>query len=312
MPFSRKAERALASFRHAAEAGRFPHAILIAGAPRGEGGAFADALLQLLFHTTPEHLHAHADIRYIEPESKSRQILIDDHIRPLIEFTELTSYEGGWKAGVILFAERMNPNAQNALLKTLEEPPPKTVLMLVSELPAALLATIRSRVQYVNLMQEAAPDAPWLEEVLDLLRNPPARHPIDIQAWADALAAPLRRVEETAKAAEEALAEQREAENPNAPEPNKDMLAARIASRISEAREEIFRTIQLWQRDIMAFQQGGAPLLGDEAAISAQAEKLTPAAVRARIAAVETARKRLSRNISPASIFFLLARALSI
>ena len=53
-------------------------------------------------------------------------------------------YDGGWKACVILFADRLNPDAQNILLKTLEEPPPNTILLLVTASPATLLATVRS------------------------------------------------------------------------------------------------------------------------------------------------------------------------
>ena len=64
---------------------------------------------------------------------------------------------------MILFADRMNPSAQNALLKTLEEPPPHSLLMLVTDSPAALLPTIRSRAQFVDVTEDDRPaDAAWV------------------------------------------------------------------------------------------------------------------------------------------------------
>ena len=157
MPSSPKLERALTDLRRTIVAGRMPHAWLVSGRPRGSGNDFVRGLLTLLFPTTPpERLYEHPDIRWIEPESKSRQIKVDEQIRPLIQFINLTSYSGGWKAGIILFADRMNANSQNALLKTLEEPPPHSLLVLVTDIPAAMLPTIRSRAQYIEEIGRAS------------------------------------------------------------------------------------------------------------------------------------------------------------
>ena len=68
----------------------------------------------------------------------------------------LKSYEGGWKMMVIWMPEKMNAAAANELLKTLEEPTPQTLLMLVGESDERLLPTIRSRVQTVRLKAESA------------------------------------------------------------------------------------------------------------------------------------------------------------
>lgn len=67
----------------------------------------------------------------------------------------LKSYEGGWKMMVIWMAEKMNTAAANELLKTLEEPTPNTLLLLVAESDERLLPTIRSRVQTVRLRVES-------------------------------------------------------------------------------------------------------------------------------------------------------------
>lgn len=71
----------------------------------------------------------------------------------------LKSYEGGWKMMVIWMAEKMNTAAANELLKTLEEPLPGTLLMLVAESDERMLSTIKSRVQTVRL-QPSGGD-PW-------------------------------------------------------------------------------------------------------------------------------------------------------
>lgn len=69
----------------------------------------------------------------------------------IINSLSLKSYEGGWKMVVIWMAEKMNPEAANELLKTLEEPTPGTVILLVAESDERMLSTIRSRVQTIRL-----------------------------------------------------------------------------------------------------------------------------------------------------------------
>jgi DNA polymerase III subunit delta' len=296
-----------------------PHAVLVSGHPRGAGSQFAEGLLGLLFKEPDSlRLRQHVDIRWIEPESKSRQIRVDEQIRPLIEFIGLTSYEGGWKAGVILFADRLNANAQNALLKTLEEPPPHSLLVLVTDMPAALLPTIRSRAQYVEVLEDARrADIPWVPVVMDLLRNPPLRQGCEMMAWTDRLTAPLRSLEELATAEEisrqEELARSRvDAEFTKA---DKGIIEGRVAARVKEMREELLRMIQLWQRDVLARVQGAeaspANFPDEEASIAAQAEGVSFAEAAARVAVVDEVRELLEHNIREAAALPRMARAFS-
>jgi DNA polymerase-3 subunit delta' len=74
-----------------------------------------------------------------------------DRIRAMIDFVQLTSHRQRGKVAVISPAERMTPGAANALLKTLEEPPPGTYLLLVSDQPGRLPATIASRCRKLML-----------------------------------------------------------------------------------------------------------------------------------------------------------------
>ncbi len=84
-------------------------------------------------------------------------------IRALIDFIELTSHRQRAKIGVIAPAERMNAAAANALLKTLEEPPAGTFLILVADLPGRLPATILCRCRRVRVPLPAADEAcAWL------------------------------------------------------------------------------------------------------------------------------------------------------
>lgn len=82
---------------------------------------------------------------------KSRSLKIDP-MRELIARLELTSHRGGHKVAMICPAERMVPNAANCLLKTLEEPPGQTTILLVCDSPARLPATILSRCERVRLV----------------------------------------------------------------------------------------------------------------------------------------------------------------
>ncbi len=90
----------------------------------------------------------HPDLLLIEPEERGKQIKVDQ-VRRMIEFTEKTPQQGGFRVVVLCPAENMNISSANALLKCLEEPGRDTLMMLVSQQVSALLPTIRSRCQQV-------------------------------------------------------------------------------------------------------------------------------------------------------------------
>jgi DNA polymerase-3 subunit delta' len=154
-------EDAFQQLRSQHEAARLGHAWLFAG-HQGTGKlALALYLAQYLLCTRPAggrpcgtcpdcHLfsvNTHPDFRLEQPEKK---LITVDQIRDTIEFAQNMSRRGGMKVLVFEPAEAMNLNAANALLKLLEEPPQRTLLLLVSHQPGALLATIRSRCQVLR------------------------------------------------------------------------------------------------------------------------------------------------------------------
>ncbi|HYB71015.1 MAG TPA: hypothetical protein VEH80_10100, partial [Candidatus Bathyarchaeia archaeon] len=104
------------------------------------------------------HVGDHPDLLWIGRGPEDTRVRISQ-VRALQAALHLRPYEGGWRAAVIEDAEWLNAEAQNALLRLLEEPPPHTVLVLVAASTAGLLATLRSRCQRVRF---APPDAdPW-------------------------------------------------------------------------------------------------------------------------------------------------------
>ncbi|HEV2677995.1 MAG TPA: DNA polymerase III subunit delta' [Aliidongia sp.] len=188
-----------AGLLQAVASGRLPHAIILGG-PRGIGkatlafrfarwllaGAGADDAGPSLFgevavptdlHVDPGHPVArrisaagHADLLTVErgwdpKRKKMRGEIVVDDVREVSHFLRMTSAEGGWRIVVIDSADEMNRNAANALLKVLEEPPKRALLLLVCHAPGRLLPTIRSRCRKLFLQPLAA------EEVVRLLRD---------------------------------------------------------------------------------------------------------------------------------------------
>ena len=159
--------------------GRLPHALLIHGA-RGTGKlGFAEHIAQFLLCEAADEARkpcgacegcrwflagSHPDLRRIEPEALAREPIAEteegdapakkgkpsteikvEQVRDLAGFLNLRSHRGRLRVALVHPAEDLNPNAANALLKGLEEPPAGAVFLLVSHRPARLLPTIRSR-----------------------------------------------------------------------------------------------------------------------------------------------------------------------
>jgi len=153
-------EKDMAALRSAYEAQRMPHALLIHEAPGAGGDWLANWTARMVLGTDREQ---HPDWARIHPIEESKQIRIEQ-IRELGEELSLTSHQGGYKVGVISPADVLNRFAANALLKTLEEPPPRTVLILVVTQPSRLPATILSRCQRIRIAAPAREQAvAWLE-----------------------------------------------------------------------------------------------------------------------------------------------------
>ncbi len=90
--------------------------------------------------------------RPYDPRTKRLLSIISvDEVRRLRSFLGLTAGEGGWRVVIVDSADELNVNAANALLKSLEEPPPRALFLLVTSQPSGLLPTIRSRCRRLDL-----------------------------------------------------------------------------------------------------------------------------------------------------------------
>jgi DNA polymerase III subunit delta' len=156
-----------------------PHALLIQDAPGAGGTQLALWLAQLLLGAQPT---GHPDFTRLGLIEDSKQIRVEQ-ARELSAHLALASHQGGYKLALIDPADALNWNAANAMLKLLEEPPARTVLILVAQQPSRLPATILSRCQRVRIrtperepalkwLRQFAGEGPW-EAVLDVIGNAP-------------------------------------------------------------------------------------------------------------------------------------------
>jgi DNA polymerase-3 subunit delta' len=241
--------------------------------------------------------HEHPDVLRLEPESKSRQIVIgeageDEGLRKMVRFISLTPFIGPWKVGVLLDADRMNPAAANAFLKTLEEPPPASLIFLLTEAPQSLPATILSRCQKITLAAtpESA-DEPWRAALLDWLRAGPASDALQTAARAG-------RLEQILDAERKRVAE---VEGDAAKEEGveKEVIAARVGARYRAVRATLLKQLLLWHRDVLLrvlqVETGGFHFSAEAEAQQRQAAGLAPAAALADVRRLEKLIQRLEQ-----------------
>lgn len=173
LPWLRESQAALLRLR---EQSRLPHALLI---PAREGVG-AEPLAQWMAAVSLCESAAapcgrcascallradnHPDLHQVEREEDAQQVKIEQ-VRELIDALHYTSFRGGYKVGILFGAERLNAAGANAFLKTLEEPSPQTLLMLVAAPNHRLPATIASRCHKLPVpIPDGAQAIAWLGE----------------------------------------------------------------------------------------------------------------------------------------------------
>ena len=162
---------ALEYLSRAHERGRLAHAYLISG-PSGSGKRrLASDLSNLVTDANSADVFASPPpgVYLAEPESKSRRIVIDQ-VRALEHALQMRSANGHRKVAIVADADRLQPQAANAFLKTLEEPPKDSLLLLLSSMPEVLPETILSRCIAVPLATEETTELSAEEqELVELL-----------------------------------------------------------------------------------------------------------------------------------------------
>jgi DNA polymerase-3 subunit delta' len=190
---------AAAMLVQAYKAGKLPHALILSG-PIGIGKAtlayhLAHHLLKYPDHrAAPDVLAApdpssslyrqiasgahpsvlHLTRPYDDRAKRFKTVVAVDEIRKVGQFLSLTSHDGSYRVVIVDAADDMNTNAANALLKNLEEPPKRTLFVLVVHAPGSLLPTIRSRCQTVRLAPLADHE---LLAMLERFDPPPPQEP---------------------------------------------------------------------------------------------------------------------------------------
>jgi DNA polymerase-3 subunit delta' len=287
---------------------RLAHAYIVQGDPRGDGKDFATQVVMSLFRLTsqeePENIRhriegrLHPDVTWVEPASKLRQITVEA-LQPAMRAISEKSFEGGWKAVVFLYVERMNDKVANRFLKTLEEPPPKTLLLLVTALPEQLLDTIRSRCQFLLAPRGPIVRPEWEADLLDLLREGPPRNLMSRLVRAASLRNFLENLGKVGEG--EGDEEEEDVEEGEDEHVDDKVRLARDASARLETWQRVMESVEAWYRDLLVLKTGGQshllhyPQAMDD--LRRQAEGLDLGAILKLLENVRDAARRLSTNL---------------
>jgi DNA polymerase III subunit delta' len=249
---------------------------------------------------------AHPDLLWVRPESKLRIIKIEQ-IRDLMQTVHLKPTHAPWKVAVIEAAERLNPQAANAFLKTLEEPPPDSIIILLSTEPQRLLETILSRCLRLNFAGEAShhrdPEfLKWLEQFSETA----SREQRSLLSRYQLLSTLLSRLNEIKTNLTETLTQKSPLEKfddltSEARDKFEAELAAAIEAEYRRHRADVLTGVEWWLRDVWMSTLG----LGDNMLTYPQlvrssqlvARRITPQQAMENLAQIERTQRRLYTNV---------------
>ena len=254
-----------------------------------------------------EHFN-HPDVLWLRPESKSRVITLDE-MRDLMQTMNLKPTVAQFKVGVILAADRLNTQAANAFLKTLEEPPPKSLLILLTTEPQRMLETILSRCQRVAFagegMQFDAAHRAWLGAFSGMA----AAGAGGLLARYRLLGLIMQKLAEQREAIETALNARSPLERYDDLEADmrdklEDELAAAVEAEYRRQRTDLLGALHWWLRDVWLQSLAlGADLLSFPdlaAAARAVAGRISPAEARANLEVMDRLQRQLHTNVQEA------------
>jgi DNA polymerase-3 subunit delta' len=310
MPFSRTT--ALEYLQRAHEQNRLAHAYLITG-PAGSGKQLLAADLASLVNGTPVEDVFSAKAREIfvaRPESKSRRIVIEQ-IRDLEHALQMRAVNARRKVAIIPDADRLQSQAANAFLKTLEEPPKDSLLLLLSSLPEALPETILSRCIAIPIASNGERENKDEEEKLvQLLQQMSVQQGWTIQfayGLAQEFQGLLRAVREQVKSeTDEAMKREttryKDATDGAWLEDREEHYKALTESLYLQRRAGLIETLFAWWTDVLRANRGVAQrdLSYASEETAALATRFNTAEILKRIRSLEELRDHLGRNIHEA------------
>jgi DNA polymerase III subunit delta' len=293
------------------ENGRLAHAYLISGSPGSGKRGLASDLSSLVTGATAADVFASQPpgVYLAEPESKSRRIVIDQ-VRALEHALQMRTSGGRRKVAIVAEADRLQPQAANAFLKTLEEPPNDSLLLLLSAMPEVLPDTILSRCIAVPLAaQEKAAPSVEEKELVELLGTvaTPAKGMQDAYRLARGFHRLLAQIRDAIQAENAAALKRDEVRYKNTTDgawldEREDYFKALTESQYVRQRLGLIEMLFLWWSDVLRASAGVTrrelPTAADRTQILAQ--KLSTSEILRRIRRLEEMRDHLARNIQEA------------
>jgi DNA polymerase-3 subunit delta' len=303
-------DTALKYLQRAHKQNRLAHAYLITG-PTGSGKqTLANDLSRFVNKT---ELQNGAGIIRIAPESKSRRIVVEQ-IRELEHSLQMRAGEGLRKIVIISEGDRLVAQAANAFLKTLEEPPKDSLLLLLSALPEVLPDTIRSRCIRIPLAGKESPGMTKEErELIEYLRETARGKERGVHGayrLTQGVQSLLRKIREEIQAENEDAQKRDETRYRNTTDgawldEREDYYKALTESLYLQRRARLLETFFLWWSDVLRASTGLShrDLPAAKAETKSWAEQLSTAEVLRRLRRLEELRDHLSRNIQEALAF---------
>ena len=250
----------------------------------------------------------HPDILWVRPESKSRVITMDQ-MRDLMREVHLKPTAAEFKVSVVVAADRLNPQAGNAFLKTLEEPPADSVLILLTTEPQRILETVLSRCLRLSFGGEGArtraKHAAWLAGFSELA----ARSGPGLMARYQLLGLVLKKLGEQRADIEKSLAarsplEQYDDLDPDTREKLEGELEAAVESEYRHQRADVLGALDWWLRDIWlhTLKAGGGMLCFPDlkAAAATVAARISPAEAMRNLELMDRLQRQLNTNVQEA------------
>jgi DNA polymerase-3 subunit delta' len=309
MAFTRTA--AIAHLRRAHNQNRLAHAYLISGPPGSGKRSLAADVAAVVNGTKADQVFTTAaqDIVVIEPRSKGRQILIDE-IRALEHVLQMQS-SGRRKVAIIDEADRINAKAANAFLKTLEEPPANSLLLLLTAMPEVLPETILSRCISIPLSASGEDVAmPERAELVKLLADAAHETKWEVQhayRLAQRVQSLLGGIREQIKTANAESLKNEEARYRNSTDgawldDREDYYKALTESLYIQRRANLVEVLLEWWSDVLRVGSnvGYRDLPGAKKETATLAKRFAASEILRRIQRLEKLRDHLGRNIQEA------------
>jgi len=291
---------------------RLAHAYLIAGAAGSGKRRLAAEIAHLVNGAPAKAVFAGnaPEIYLAGPESRSRRIVIDQ-IRTLQHALQMRASEGRRKVAILSEADRMQPQAANAFLKTLEEPPNNSLLLLLSAIPEVLPDTILSRCIEIPLAPphdaKLSPEQSQLVQLLDNLARSASGEVHTAYRLAQGFQALLGQMRQAIQDENAAALKREEGRYRNTTdgewlENREEHYKALTESLYLHQRSELVETLFLWWGDVLRAATGVAAreLAVARGSTEAVAARLTTPEILRRLRRLEELRDHLGRNIQEA------------